>query len=204
VSATSAAPARDRAWAVLAIERREGVAHLRGTAQSLVAQAMVAASIPEIAVVPGGAPNAVVLAFPAATPVRDVAVAFPGALRTVLRACNEGRDPRDRVRITVAFDHAAADRPSAVALRIAEAPVLARVRAETWDAELVVAVSEAWYDEWDPPTEGLSHVRSGGDTFWIGVPGRLAPLGLVPADVVSRPDATVHVGHFRRFPRSPS
>lgn len=53
----------------------------------------VVAAIPEIAVVPGSA-----LERPTGVHGRrrraDVAAAFPGALRTVLCASNEGRDPR--------------------------------------------------------------------------------------------------------------
>ncbi len=174
-------------WAVLDIERPEHAGSprmrsLRGDLQALVARSLVDAAIPEVVVVPGSAPERLVLGFVPETRPQVVATSFPLALAERITKRNHDRGSADQLRITVALHDARAAGAFAEVLWMADAPVLRRVLAASRRSVVALAVSEEWYADVAPAT-GYRRVRSGTGTFWIHVPGCSVPPGLSPADV---------------------
>jgi hypothetical protein len=149
----------------------------------LVGQALATASLPQARVGPGTAPHRLVVDIDA--PADAVAGPFLRALRALAADRDTDRDPRDRRRVTATLTDAARDGALEGALRIADAPVLARVVEHVRNGALVVALSEDVYHRAGRLDGGYAHVRSGADTFWIGVPGLSRPPGLSQHDAVA-------------------
>ena len=181
------------AWAVLDIERHEdiGPARMRsrrGDLQALVSQSLVDVAVPEVAVVPGSAPERLVLGFVPETPPDVVGTSFPVALARRLAEADDGRDPRNQLRLTFAVHDARVAGAFAEVLWMANAPVLRNVLAAARRRSVMaIAVSERWYADVVVDGAGYRRVRSGTGTFWIHVPGTSVPPGLSPTDVAIAP-----------------
>lgn len=169
------------AWAVL--DAAPAAASLRGELQELVAGSLAVSAVPEVGVVPGGGPGRLVLTFAPETSPGVVDGRFLADLVDRLVERNARSGAAAAVRLTVTLHSGAFADSFAHAVRIADAPVLARVTAAAPWPPVVLAASEEWCEEvgWT----GATRVRCGGETFWIRVPGVSTVPGLVPADVAT-------------------
>ena len=156
---------------------------LRGELLGMVARALAAAAVPEVGVVRGGAAERLVFMFPPETPPLLVGVGFLDTLTRLLGARNGEHEAEDALRLALVVHCGPSDGAFAEIIRIADAPVLARVAAATPRAPVVLAVSEDWHAQAGAAPPGSVRVRGGGGTFWLHVPGTSMVPGLHPSDI---------------------
>jgi hypothetical protein len=178
------------AWAVLDVVRPRPVdparaVALRGVLQTIAARALATAAIPEVGVVPGGRPERLIVTFAPETPPAAVATRFLESLTDGLDTYAAEHDPEAAMRLVVTVHWGSADGAFAETVRIADAPVLARVVAAAAWSPVVLAASDGWYAEVGAGGPGHSRVRGDGGPFWIHVPGASVVPGLSPSDITT-------------------